>query len=156
MTLSGANTYTGATTVNGGTLNVTGSLASSSLTTVNAGGTLTGTGTVGNTSIAGGTFTPGSGAPASSTTVTGTLAFNAASTYVVNVNPTTSSFANVSGAATLGGATANAIFAAGSYVAKQYTILTAGSVTGILARSPTPISRPIRPARSAMTPPTPI
>jgi hypothetical protein len=40
------------------------------------------------------------------------------------------SFANVSGAATLGGATVNAIFAPGSYIAKQYTILTAGSISG--------------------------
>ena len=49
---------------------------------------------------------------------------------LVNVNPTTASFANVSGAATLGGATVNASFAAGSYIAKQYTILTAGSIVG--------------------------
>ncbi len=63
-------------------------------------------------------------------TVNGTLGFNAASTYLVNVNPTTASFVNVSGTATLGGATVNASFAPGSYIAKQYTILTAGSVSG--------------------------
>ena len=49
LTLAGTNTYTGATTVNAGALNVTGSIASSVLTTVNADATLTGTGTVGAT-----------------------------------------------------------------------------------------------------------
>jgi autotransporter-associated beta strand protein len=130
LILSGTNTYTGATEVNGGTLAVNGSIAPSSLTTVNAGAALMGTGTVGNTLVTGGTFAPGSGTPGSSMTVSGTLGFNAASTYLVNVNPTTSSFANVSGAATLGGATVNAIFANGSYIAKQYTILNAASISG--------------------------
>ena len=129
-TITGAIGYSGATTINGGTLVVNSSLASSSGTTVNAGGTLMGTGAVGNTSIAGGTFAPGSGTPGSSLTVFGTLGFTAASTYAVNINPTTSSFATVSGAATLGGATVNAIYANGSYVAKQYTILNAGSLSG--------------------------
>jgi uncharacterized protein with beta-barrel porin domain len=98
--------------------------------TVSAGGTLGGTGTVGNTLVTGGTFAPGSGTPGSSMTVNGTLGFNAASTYAINVNPTTSSFANVSGGATLGGATVNASFGPGSYIAKQYTILNAGSIVG--------------------------
>jgi uncharacterized protein with beta-barrel porin domain len=97
---------------------------------VNTGGTLAGTGAVGNTSVAGGTLAPGSGTPGSSLTVFGVLGFTAASTYAVNINPTTSSFANVTGAATLGGATVNAIYANGSYVAKKYTILTAGVVNG--------------------------
>jgi hypothetical protein len=49
----------------------------------------------------------------------------------VQVNPATASFANVTGTATLGGATVNASFAAGTYVAKQYTILKAtGGVSG--------------------------
>ena len=46
------------------------------------------------------------------------------------VNPATASSATVSGTAALGGATANATFANGSYIAKVYTILTAGSVSG--------------------------
>jgi uncharacterized protein with beta-barrel porin domain len=50
--------------------------------------------------------------------------------YLVAINPSTASFANVTGTATLGGATVNAMFATGSYVAKQYTILTAASVSG--------------------------
>jgi uncharacterized protein with beta-barrel porin domain len=126
-TLTGTSTFAGPINVNGGTLSVNGNVTSA---TVNAGGTLAGTGTVGNTSVTGGTFAPGSTTPGSSITVAGTLGFNATSTYAVYVNPTTSSFANVSGVATLGGATVNAIFAPGSYISKQYTILNAGSISG--------------------------
>ena len=129
-TFTGSFGYTGATTINGGTLVANNSLASSSGITVNTGGTLMGTGLVINASIAGGTFAPGSGTPGSSMTVVGTLGFSAASTYAVNINPTTSSFANVTGTATLGGATVNAIYSSGSYVSKKYAILTAGVVSG--------------------------
>src|ERR1700730_5501705 len=130
MILSGTNTYTGATTVNGGVLAVTGSILASNRVTANAGGTLAGTGTVHNAVISGGTLMAGNGTAASSMTVNGTLGFNAAATYRVNVDPSTASFASVSGAATLGGATVNASFAPGSYISKQYTILTAGSING--------------------------
>ncbi len=135
LILSGANTYTGATTVdagtlevtgaitassdvtvNGGTLNVTGSVADP---TVNAGGTLTGTGSVGDTTInAGGFFTPGDGTPGASETVNGNLTLASGSTYQIYLNPTTSSLANVSGTAALGG-TAQANFAGGSYISKN-------------------------------------
>ena len=98
--------------------------------TVNNGGMLAGTGTVGNTLVTGGTFAPGSRTPGSSMTVTGTLGLNAVSTYAVSVNPAPSSFATVSGVATLGGATVNAIFASGSSIVKQYTILNAGGISG--------------------------
>jgi autotransporter-associated beta strand protein len=130
-TLSGVNTYTGATSINGGTLNITGSIASSALTSVNAGGTLTGTGTVGNTTVAsGGIFAPGNGTPGSSMTVAGNLAFQSGALYLVQVNPSTSSFANVTGTANLNGA-AGAAFLTGNYIARQYTILTAaGGVNG--------------------------
>jgi autotransporter-associated beta strand protein len=129
--LNAVNTYSGATNVNGGTLVVNGSIASSPLTTVNTGGTLAGTGTVGNTMIAGGTFAPGNGTAGSSMTVNGNLAFQSAGIYMVQINPTTSSFATVTGTATLGGATVNAVFAPGTYVARQYTILSAaGGVSG--------------------------
>jgi uncharacterized protein with beta-barrel porin domain len=71
------------------------------------------------------------------------LAFQAGAFYGVNLNPSTSSFANVSGAATLGGATVNASFAAGTYVAKKYTILYAigglgGSTFGSIVNSNLP------------------
>ena len=134
-TLSGTNTYLGATTINGGTLDVTGSITSSSSVTVNAGGTLAGTGTVdppGVTIGSGATFAPGSGTAGSSMTIAGNLAFASGATYVVFLNPTTSSFATVTGTASLAG-TVQANFAPGSYVAKQYTILTAGGLSGTFA-----------------------
>jgi uncharacterized protein with beta-barrel porin domain len=130
-TLTGTSTFAGPINVNGGTLSVNGNVTSASGVTVNAGGTLAGTGTVGATTIAsGGTLQAGSGTAGSSLNITGALGMNAGSTYAVNLNPSTSSFANVSGAATLGGATVNAIFAPGSSIARQYTILNAGSISG--------------------------
>jgi autotransporter-associated beta strand protein len=128
--LTGTSTYAGATTINGGALAVNGSIATSSLTTVNAGAALTGTGTVGNTTInTGGEFAPGLVTPGSFMTV-GTLTLQPGALYEIGLNPTTSSFASVIGPATLGGATVQAIYGFGSYVAKQYTILTAGSIIG--------------------------
>jgi hypothetical protein len=47
-------------------------------------------------------------------TVGGNLALASGAQYVVQFNPATSSLANVTGPATLGGATVNAIFAGGS------------------------------------------
>ncbi|MGY3365813.1 autotransporter-associated beta strand protein [Bradyrhizobium sp. GM2.4] len=131
LTLSGTNTYTGGTTVNAGELVVNGSIASSVLTAVSSGATLSGVGTVGNTVInTGGTLAAGNGAAGTSLNVTGSLALQSGAIYMVQINPTTSSFIGVTGSATLGGATVNATYANGSYVAKQYTILTAGSVSG--------------------------
>ena len=50
---------------------------------------------------------------------------------MVEVSPANADRTNVTGTATLGGATVNACFAPGSYVAKQYTILNAaGGVSG--------------------------
>jgi filamentous hemagglutinin family protein len=111
LTLSGINTYTGATTVNGGTLAGTGTV---SATTVNNGGTLA----------------PGNGTPGTSLAISGSLAFQSGAIYLVQVDPSTASFASATGAATPNGATVQAVFASGSYISKQYTILTAGSVSG--------------------------
>ena len=127
--LTANNTYSGNTTVNGGTLLVNGSIANSN-TTVNAGGTLGGTGIVGNTTINGGTLAPGNSI--GTLTVQGNLVFTAASTYMVEVDRQPApDRTNVTGTATLGGATVSANFATGSYVAKRYTILNAtGGVSG--------------------------
>ena len=134
MTLSGTNTYTGATTVDGGTLAVNGSITASSGVTVNNGGTLAGIGTVGNTTVnSGGTLASGNGTAGSSMNVTGSLAFQSGAFYMVQLNPATSSSTFVTGAATLGGSTVKAIYANGSYLPKQYTILTAASVSGTFA-----------------------
>ncbi|MEA2899241.1 MAG: hypothetical protein QOJ84_4856 [Bradyrhizobium sp.] len=129
LTLSGVSTYTGATNVNSGTLSVNGSIASSSLTTVNAGGTLGGNGTVGNTTINGGTLAPGNSI--GTLAVQGNLVFTAAASYMVEVSPANADRTNVTGTATLGGATVKASFAPGTYVARQYTIFNAaGGVSG--------------------------
>ncbi|WP_284266168.1 autotransporter outer membrane beta-barrel domain-containing protein [Bradyrhizobium iriomotense] len=131
LTLAGINTYTGATVVDAGALLVNGSIAASSGVTVNNGGILGGGGTVSSTTVnAGGTLVAGNGTAASSLTITGSLALQSGAAYIVQINPATSSFANVSGTATLGGSTLKAVYANGSYVAKQYTILTAGSING--------------------------
>jgi len=129
LTLSGINTYTGATVVDAGILSVNGSTAASSLITVNAGGTLGGNGIVGNTVINGGALAPGNSIGL--LTVQGSLAFTTASSYMVEVSPANADRVNVTGTATLGGATVNVTFAPGTYMARRYTILNAaGGVSG--------------------------
>ncbi len=130
--ITGTNTNTGGTTVSGGVLDVQGTLSDP---TVNSGGTLTGSGSVGGASVnAGGTFAPGNGVPGSIMTVNGSLALQSGAIYLVQLNPATASYANVTGAATLGGATVNAVFASGSYISKTYTILTAaGGISSTFA-----------------------
>ena len=135
LTLTGTNTYTGATRINAGTLQVDGSIASSSSVTVNSGGTLSGIGTVdpaATTIMSGGTLAPGNAAnPTGTLTITGNLVFQSGALYLIQVTPAQAASTNVSGTATLTGATVQAHFAPGSYVAKQYTILTAaGGISG--------------------------
>jgi uncharacterized protein with beta-barrel porin domain len=149
LLLSGTNTYSGATDVVGGTLRAGSAAAFGASTTfaVAAGatldlngfnktfGALSGAGTVtGANSLISGTFTPGNGTPGSSMAIVGNLAFQSGAMYIVQVNPITASFAAVTGTANLTGATVGVNFANGTYVAKQYTILTAtGGVIGTFA-----------------------
>jgi autotransporter-associated beta strand protein len=127
-TLSGTSTYTGTTIVNGGLLNIDGSIASSSLTTVNAAGVLGGTGIVGNTFINGGTLAPGNGS--GMLTVSGNLAFTTAAAYLIGVSQSGSATTNVSGTATLGG-TVMVVSPTGTYRFEQpYTILSAAGGLG--------------------------
>ena len=135
IVLTGTSNYTGPTAINGGTLEVDGTITSSSSFTVNSGGTLVGVGNIDPPTMtvnSGGTFAPGTpGVPGTSMTVTGNLAFQPGANYVVQLNPTTSTFANVTGTAALGGANVLAAFAPGSYSAKQqYTILQSAGLGG--------------------------
>jgi uncharacterized protein with beta-barrel porin domain len=144
-TLTGASTVVQPWSVQAGTLVVSGSMANSPFSvangtlsvngtagdvTVNSGGILGGNGTVGNTTInGGGTLAPGNSIGL--LTVQGNLVFAAAASYMVEVSPANADRVNVTGTATLGGATVNASFAAGTYVNKQYTIVNAaGGVIG--------------------------
>lgn len=137
-TVSGLVTSSGTTTNSGA---FTGGLTNIAGTTINngniagpvtvSGGMLAGTGSVALLNVTSGTFAPGNGTVGSSMIVTGSLTLGSAATYLVQINPTTASFANVSGTATLGGASVSAVYANGSYVAKHYTILSAaGGVSG--------------------------
>ncbi|MDP1911265.1 MAG: autotransporter domain-containing protein, partial [Hyphomicrobium sp.] len=120
-TVSGLLTNTAGITTNNGALDGGASIT---------GGSLTGTGSITNLTLTGGIFAPGTSTPGTSMTVTGSLTLSAAATYLVQLNPATASLANVTGTATLGGSTLNAVYANGSYVAKRYTILSAGAVSG--------------------------
>jgi autotransporter-associated beta strand protein len=146
LLLSATDTYTGGTNVNNGTLRAgsAGAFGASTAFTVAAGatldlngfdrtfGALSGAGTVtGANSLISGTFTPGNGIAGSSMAIVGNLAFQAGAQYMVQINPATSSFAQVTGTAVLTGATANATFSNGIFISKQYIVLTAtGGVNG--------------------------
>jgi hypothetical protein len=130
-TLTGTNAAVLPWSVSGGTLLVNGSIPNSAMT-VYAGGTLGGNGIVGNTAIAGGTLAPGGagGSAFGPLTVQGSLSFTAGSTYMIQVSPANAGRTNVTGTATLGGGTVSAVFQPGTYVNRQYTILTASGGVG--------------------------
>ncbi len=133
-TLTGTDTYTGATVINGGILDVEGTITGSSNVTVNAGGTLTGTGTVDPPTVtiaSGASFAPGSaGVPGTSMTIAGNLAFQSGALYVVYLNPTATTSANVTGTASLAG-TVQANFATGAYTSNRpYDILQSAGLGG--------------------------
>ena len=137
LTLAGINTYTGATTVDAGTLLVNGSIATSSGVTVNAGGTLGGTGIVSATTINnGGALAPG--ASVGTLTVQGSLAFQSAAAYLIEVNGASADRTNVTGATTLAGGVQVAVTAP---TLNSYTILSAaggrtGTFSGVTVNSP--------------------
>jgi uncharacterized protein with beta-barrel porin domain len=124
-TLTGTSTFTGPVNVNGGTLSVNGDISSASSLTVNAGGTLGGNGIVGKTTINGGTLSPGDSIGL--LTVKDDLVFTATSTYLVEVSSSNADRSNVTGTATLGGATVNAVLLGGTLSNQRYTILNASS-----------------------------
>jgi outer membrane autotransporter protein len=123
--------FTGTTTVNEGILSVNGTLGG--VVNVMSGGTLGGTnGTVGSTSIlAGGNLAPGNSI--GTLNVSGNLTFAAGSTYTVEVDAAgASDRTNVTGTATLGGASVSVLAANGNWnPVTKYTIVTAaGGVNG--------------------------
>ena len=131
-TTSNAGMLNGGLTNTAGTTTDTGTIAG--ITTI-TGGLLTGNGSVTNVQVgSAGAFSPGNGTPGSSMTVTGNLAFASGALYLVQLNPSTSSLAKVTGSATLGGATVDAAFAPGTYMTNKYTILSAaGGLSGTFA-----------------------
>jgi uncharacterized protein with beta-barrel porin domain len=125
-TLTGFNAGALPWTVQQGILLVNGSLANSPF--IVNGGTLGGTGTIGNTQVnSGGTLAPGSGAPGTSLTIHGNLAFQSGALYLVQVNSTTASLANVTGTASLAGTVQANIASATN---KSYDILHSAGLGG--------------------------
>ena len=119
--------YQGFTTFNvvSGTWTASGAFGQSQTWNVN-GGTLAGTGMFAGINVnSGGTLQPGA-----AMTIHGNLAFGSGAVYLVQVNPTTTSLANVSGTATLTGGIVNAQLAFGSHASERYTILTAAGGFG--------------------------
>ncbi|MEO5716883.1 MAG: autotransporter-associated beta strand repeat-containing protein, partial [Luteolibacter sp.] len=120
LTLTAAQSFTGATTVSSGTLTVDGSLAAGSAVTVSSGATLAGVGTVnGTTSVAsGGMVSPGGTA----TLTTG--ATTLAGTFVCQLDDTTSDKLAVNGNLTLTGSTLAVSTLVGGATQSSYVIAT--------------------------------
>ena len=133
LILTGTNTYQGATNVNGGTLQVDGAVQASAIT-VNAGGILSGIGKIGDPIInSGGTLSPGNSAnPYGTMTIAEPLVFNSGSIFAVNIAPNANSKVALTNnaTATTNGGTVQATYQAGSYIAKQYTLISGGAVNG--------------------------
>jgi uncharacterized protein with beta-barrel porin domain len=126
----------------GGTLSVNGTI--NGLVTVNAGGTLGGIGTIDNVFVNGGVLAPGNSI--GTLNVAGSLTFSAASSYMVEISGTSSDLTRVTGVATLGGA--SVVVVPSGTVAKQYTILTAGSVPDTFNPVVTGVSSNLNPTLS--------
>jgi autotransporter-associated beta strand protein len=164
QTLAGVSTYTGTTTVGTGAalgLGGGGSIATSSLTTVNNNGVLFGVGTVGNTQInSGGVLLPGTGslaAGSSSTptiaqtlTVNGSLALQSASIYLVTINGSNYTTTKVTGTATIQSGATLQLSAANVVLNNPYTLLSAQSVTGSTFNAATLFSSPTGPLQASL------
>jgi fibronectin-binding autotransporter adhesin len=133
IVLTGTSTYTGSTAINAGMLEVNGAITASSSVAVNSGGTLSGNGTVDPPAVtifSGGTFAPGlPGVAGTSMTISGNLAFMSGALYVVTLNSSGSSFANVTGTAALGG-NVFAMLQPGNNPLRSNTILASTGLNG--------------------------
>jgi len=159
VTLSFANTYSGATSIASGTLNLVAASIANSATTIN-GGTLTGTGTTGTVTLTAGTLAPGSATtPAIGTLNTGALSIAAGTTldFVLGSLGNNSEIA-VNGALTLPTAAASVTVnlinnnnnnglgipsSGGVYTLATYTSLSGGNAT--FNNTFVPVTPPILP-----------
>ena len=136
LILNAANTYTGPTTVEAGNLQIgDSSHTSASITspvTVDAGSTLSGFGTITGDVTNKGNVNPGESGQVGTLAVTGNYTQTSTSTLSVDVNSTTASKLNITGAASVAG-TVDATVASGIPVngSTRWTILSASKgVTG--------------------------
>jgi autotransporter-associated beta strand protein len=142
LKLTGIDSYLGGTTVNGGTLELDGTMDSA--VTVNSGAVFSGNGTVDPATVtinSGAVFAPGlPGQPGTFMTVNGSLAFQSGAIYLVQLNPSSTTYVMVNGPVTLAG-TVDAFFAPGSYIVpKTYEILQSfdrtGTFSGVVTAPP--------------------
>jgi autotransporter-associated beta strand protein len=142
LTLAGVNSYTGATSVDGGVLQLDGTITSA--VTVNSGAIFSGNGIVDPATVtinSGAVFAPGlPGQLGTFMTINGSLAFQSGAIYLVQLNPSSTTYVMVNGAVTLAG-TVEAFFAPGSYIVpKTYEILQSfdrtGTFSGVVTAPP--------------------
>ncbi len=125
-----SSAFTGTTMISAGTLFVDGKLGGT--LNIASGGKLGGTGTVGTTTVAeGGTISPGHSP--GNLHVNGDIAFDAGSTYRVDITPSLSGdLIEATGAATIHGGTVDVVKSVGTFTpGSRWVILSAGGgVTG--------------------------
>ena len=133
ITLSGANTYTGATTVSVGTLLINGSTSNGSALTVASGGTLGGSGTVGGTTgVTSGTIN-GSGLVLSGLATFNSTGNTLSGTVTSTTGVTLASGASVTQTGTLTGnlnTTSSGTFTANGTVTGTATVASGGTLAG--------------------------